>query len=167
MKKYKVLFGFTALVLCAALWFNLALSPATAFTVSTQQGKSTYVSLTNLPTFVVGAGQSNLTSYTSQTIDLVQGKGLGVTAYFAGTNALTVETQTISVAGSYDGTNYATTNFWILTGPANGATGQRLSTNFPASMTDNFRTARVAHYRNGADATNRVFLTNIVLHIDR
>ncbi len=122
---------------------------------------TSYTSLTGLVTSVAGGATSNLTS---TAIDVRQGKGMAVFAYFAGTNASATGALTLTFGTSYDGTNYSTTGGGLIFAPvANGTTAVRAYTNFPPDLLNNVQKVKLLSVANGNDATNTLYLTNIVV----
>lgn len=122
---------------------------------------TSYTALTGIPASVAGGATSNLTS---TAIDVRQGKGMAVFAYFAGTNASATSALTLTFGTSYDGTNYSTTGGGLTLAPvANGTTAVRAYTNFPPDLLNNVQKVKLLSLANANDATNTLFITNIVV----
>ena len=121
---------------------------------------TTLVTLTNLPTYVVGGATSNINS---QYFEVPHGGGFSVSAVIAGTKAATVDALTLQFAPAIDGTNYATTNFVAFTAVPNGTTGQITWTNFAPATVDNARRWKLVKAISAAASTNKTFITNIFI----
>jgi hypothetical protein len=118
------------------------------------------ISMTNLPSVVTGAAISNITSK----VLVRKGRGIGITPYYSGTNVDTTGSFVLDFAPSVDGTSVPTTNFISVTSYANGTTAVRGWTNFNPNLLDNFQYLHLVRIvNNSAGATNRVFLTNVVV----
>jgi len=141
------------LLMCSAV----ALAAFVPQKAKAQVTNTAYLSLTNLPTYIVGGGTSNINS---QAFEIPKGQGFSFFSFFGGTNIEMTENIQFRFAPTYDGTNYATTNFLVMTTSGNGFTGQRGWTNFTPFQANNGCKWKLAQIFYAGNATNKVFLTN-------
>lgn len=113
--------------------------------------------LTNLPAILETGSLSNLTS---QPIDILPGRGIGLELYFAGTNAGTANV-VANCDLSKDGINWTTEGVLKLVTPMTGTTAKRAGTNFPPWLFDGWRKFRVTSLTNAHTAS--VFPTNATI----
>lgn len=101
---------------------------------------------------------TNIVSSAIAEVPIRQGKGVSVTAAFAGTGANTGTVQ-LMWAVSTDGTNYTTTTPITTTHVANGTTGVLDWELIPPSTLDNVRKIKIVTITN----TPTILLTNVVV----
>lgn len=121
-----------------------------------QVAPTTWSTITNLPTQVLGAMTTNLNT---GIIEVRKGRGLAVSPYFACTNA-SGSNVVLNFQVSIDGTNYTTLSGLSYTLPNSGTTAVRGFTNFPATVLDNVRFVRVGTIQNVHLST--LFVSNVM-----
>jgi hypothetical protein len=107
--------------------------------------------LTNTTTVATLAGVTIFAGATNSTVDIRQGRGIAFQFSALATGAGAV---TWFISPSVDGTNFATmSECWIWGSTLNASGFIVRATNFPASVTDNYRKIKLLAVTNSAAAT--------------
>lgn len=141
------------------LW--VAAMAAMAMAAQAQVTPTKWESL-SVPAHIIGGTSSNTTA----TFDLRQGKGVAVQVNIAGTNAATVEAMTLKWGVSIDGTNYSTKvngGGPTHTVTAHGVTNVIYYDVIPISELDGAVKLKLLNISSAADATNSIFITNVLV----
>jgi|WetSurMetagenome_2_1015567.scaffolds.fasta_scaffold610072_2 hypothetical protein len=135
------------------------------FTLSlkAQVTPSTPITLTNVPTYIIGGATSNITA---QAVSVAQGQGIGVVVGGLGTNAATTDALTLYWSVSRDGsaTNF-TTAYLTTTASATGVTQFYQFTNLPPAVLNNTPYIALTKIVSAANATNTI--TNLTVTLIR